>query len=139
MAVREPTDAALTPTPQEQRQAYWRLLRVTKTRAIVKLAMLGRILSGKTDTAYVVNAIREATGRGIAGRTQLGYMLAFLTDDPFEAKKATPRAPGRFKPLRPDYGTQHNFERARQAQRPLITPNGYGDHSRSWGGSEGRS
>lgn len=45
-----------------------------------------------------------------------------------------PRTPTPFKPLQVDREMRIAYDRA-QVQPPIITPNGYGDHARSWGGS----
>lgn len=49
---------------------------------------------------------------------------------------APPRTPTPFKALQLDADTRRNFERAHQVQPPMMTPNGYGPYTRSFGGSE---
>lgn len=49
-------------------------------------------------------------------------------------QKVPPRTPTPFKPLQLGREMRIAYDRA-EIQPPMITPNGYGDHARSWGGS----
>lgn len=127
---------------KEDREAYKARRVAIAANAIDKLWTLGRRPNRSTTTALEASRMVEAvTGRPRRGRDLADYLQAFLDGDLDRGQIAPSRAPAPFKPL--DLGCtlpglQRNFARAEQVQPRLYTPNGYGNYSRSWGGSEGK-
>lgn len=136
MAQREPE---LNGMSREERGAYKALLKAACAQTIERLNTMGRRMSARTPYGDVVKAVQAETKRAIGNRSLLEYLQAFLDGKLDRGQIAPPREPVPFTPLQLDAGIRRNFERASRVQRPMLTPNGYGDYSRSWGGSEGHS
>ena len=135
MAQLEPHLVGLT---QEERNAYRSELLAANTQAIERLRGLGRRLGLRTSYGATMDIVQEVTGRAKRSRSALEYLQAFLSGDLDRGKPAPGRTVPPFRPLSLPIALQRNFTRASQAQPKLYTPNGYGEYSRSWGGSEGK-
>lgn len=135
MATLEPNMLNMT---KEERQGYQAQRAAANQLAIKRLRSYGRRLKVTTSYGVTVEVIQEVTRRALGARSTLEYLQAFLDGKLDQGEKAPSRTPAPFKPLRLPITLQRNFERVSQAQTTLYTPCGYGEYSRSWGGSEGK-